>query len=167
MPSTDAADTIVGSDGVVASDSQPLARFNVFCIAKEGTNSSRGNSGGGGRVGIEFFQQERTPEYYAQEATRQAILSALEDQEVLIGSALVLPSIHLQSSLTAGSVGGVFPPTNRFGEARSDSGVAAGLAAGMRVVGITTTYEDLSGVSLHARNFDDPVIEHWLAQNLG
>jgi long-chain fatty acid transport protein len=59
-----------------------------------------------------------------------AILSGLDDQEVLIGSALGLPSIHLQSSVPAGAVGGLFPPTNRFGEARSDSGVAAGLATG-------------------------------------
>src|SRR5215471_5777733 len=47
---------VVGSDGVVASDSQPLARMSVFCIAKDGQNSARGNSGGGGRVGIEYFQ---------------------------------------------------------------------------------------------------------------
>ena len=59
-----------------------------------------------------------------------AILSGLDDQEFLLGSALAFPSIHLQSSLPAGSVGGLFPPTNRFGEARSDSGVAAGLATG-------------------------------------
>src|SRR5579863_3951776 len=59
-----------------------------------------------------------------------AILSGLENQEFLLGSALALPSIHLQSSLTAGSVGGVFPPTNRFGESRSDGGVASGLATG-------------------------------------
>src|SRR5262249_23038316 len=43
-----------------------------------------------------------------------AILSGLDQQEVLIGAALAFPSIHLQSSLAAGSVGGVFPPTNRF-----------------------------------------------------
>ena len=59
-----------------------------------------------------------------------AILSGLDDQEVLIGSAMAFPSIHLQSSLAADSVGGLFPPTNRFGEARSDSGVAPGLATG-------------------------------------
>jgi long-chain fatty acid transport protein len=59
-----------------------------------------------------------------------AILSGLEDQEFLLGSALLLPSIHLQSSIQAGAVGGVFPPTNRFGESRSDSGVASGLATG-------------------------------------
>src|SRR5215470_744212 len=51
-----------------------------------------------------------------------AILSGLEDQEFLLGSALALPSLHLQSSVPAGAVGGLFPPTSRFGEARSDSG---------------------------------------------
>src|SRR5881275_1801555 len=35
---------VVGSDGVIASDSQPLARMSVFCIAKDGPNSARGNS---------------------------------------------------------------------------------------------------------------------------
>jgi hypothetical protein len=36
----------------------------------------------------------------------------------------------MQSSLAARSVGGAFPPTNRFGEARSDSDVSSGLATG-------------------------------------
>ncbi len=59
-----------------------------------------------------------------------ANLSGLQSQEFLLGSALALPSLHLQSSLPADSIGGVFPPTNRFGDSRSDSGVAAGLATG-------------------------------------
>src|SRR5262245_17094611 len=59
-----------------------------------------------------------------------AILSGLEDQEFLLGSALALPSIHLQSQLPAGSIGGLFPPSNRFGTVRSDSGVAPSLATG-------------------------------------
>jgi long-chain fatty acid transport protein len=59
-----------------------------------------------------------------------AILSGLDDQEVLIGSAMAFPSIHMQSSVAAGAVGGLFPPTNRFGEARSNSGVVPGLATG-------------------------------------
>ncbi len=45
----------------------------------------------------------------------------------------------------------------------SHGGVKAGLAAGMRVVGVTTTYEDLPGVSLHIRDFNDPALERWLA----
>jgi hypothetical protein len=60
-----------------------------------------------------------------------AIISALEDQEFLLGTALALSSIHLQSSLAADSVGGVFPPTNRFGEARSNGGVSPALATGV------------------------------------
>ncbi len=82
---------VVGSDGVIASDSQPLARMSVFCIAKDGQNSARGTSGGGGRVGIEYFQTEKTPEYFAHEASRQAIiqLDAREtpagEMEVVLG----------------------------------------------------------------------------------
>jgi len=82
---------VVGSDGTYAADSQPLARMNVFCLAKEGTNTSRGSAGGGGRVGIEYFQTEKTPEHFAKEAARQAIiqLDAREapagEMEVVLG----------------------------------------------------------------------------------
>jgi TldD protein len=65
---------VIGSDGGFAEDSQPLARLNVFCLAKSGKESSRGTAGGGGRVGIEFFQTEKTPEHFAIEAARQAII---------------------------------------------------------------------------------------------
>jgi beta-phosphoglucomutase family hydrolase len=44
----------------------------------------------------------------------------------------------------------------------SRAGVEAGLAAGMRVVGISTTHEDLPGVSLMIRDFDDPSLAAWL-----
>jgi len=60
-----------------------------------------------------------------------ATISGLDSQEFLLGSALALPSIHLQSGLRADAVRGQFPPTNRYGEARSDSGVLAGLATGV------------------------------------
>ncbi len=65
---------VVGSDGTFAEDSQPLARMNVSCIAKTEGNSARGSSGGGGRVALDFFFGEKTPEYFAKEASRQAIL---------------------------------------------------------------------------------------------
>lgn len=82
---------IVGSDGTYATDMQPLARFSLLCIAKSGENSSRGTSGGGGRVGIEYFLTEKTPESFAHEAARQAIiqLDAREapagEMEVVLG----------------------------------------------------------------------------------
>jgi len=65
---------VVASDETFAEDTQPLARLNVSCIAKTSTNSARGSSGGGGRVALDFFFGEKTPEYFAQEAARQAIL---------------------------------------------------------------------------------------------
>ncbi|HEX3470934.1 MAG TPA: metalloprotease TldD [Silvibacterium sp.] len=65
---------IAASDGTFASDTQPLARLNVFVLAKDADRTARGTSGGGGRVEIDFFQTEKTPEHFAREAARQAIL---------------------------------------------------------------------------------------------
>jgi TldD protein len=82
---------IAGSDGRIITDFQPLVRMNVFTIAQDGTNLQSGSSGGGGRVGLEFFSGERAPEEYAKEAARQAIgqLDAREapagDMEVVLG----------------------------------------------------------------------------------
>lgn len=45
----------------------------------------------------------------------------------------------------------------------SYTGVQAGLAAGMRVVGVSTTHGDLPGVSLLIADFRDPALEPWLA----
>jgi TldD protein len=82
---------VVGSDGTFATDVQPLARFSVICIAKSAESSARGNAGGGGRVGIEYFLTEKTPEHFAKESARQAIiqLDAREapagEMEVVLG----------------------------------------------------------------------------------
>ena len=74
---------VVGSDGAVAEDMQPLSRLSVFCIAKSGTNSARGTAGGGGRIGLDRFADRRdddsfpydkTPEHFAREAARQCII---------------------------------------------------------------------------------------------
>ena len=66
---------IAASDGTFASDTQPLARFNVFVIAKDPSGEvARGTSGGGGRVTLDFFQGDKSPEHFAEEAARTAIL---------------------------------------------------------------------------------------------
>jgi beta-phosphoglucomutase family hydrolase len=44
----------------------------------------------------------------------------------------------------------------------SYTGVQAGLAAGMRVVGVSTTHDNLAGVSLLIGDFNDPALELWL-----
>lgn len=65
---------IASSDGRLTGDVQPLARFAVSCIADDDGNLQVGRSGGGGRVGIDFFESELTPEYFGGEAARQAII---------------------------------------------------------------------------------------------
>jgi TldD protein len=62
------------SDGALSHDRQPLTRLSVFALAREGDGApQRGWSGGGGRIGLEFFDI-KTPEYFAREAARQAVL---------------------------------------------------------------------------------------------
>ena len=82
---------IVGSDGTFAEDTQPLARMSLSCIAKTETNSARGSSGGGGRVALDYFLNEKTPEHFAMEAARQSIIqldardAPAGDMEVVLG----------------------------------------------------------------------------------
>ena len=66
---------IAASDGTWAADTQPLSRFSISVIAKDVKGvTTRGSGGGGGRVTLGYYETERTPEWYAQEAARQAIV---------------------------------------------------------------------------------------------
>jgi TldD protein len=65
---------IAASDGAFASDTQPLCRLNVFVIAKEDANTTKGSAGGGGRSGLDQFVGTKSPESLAREAARGAIL---------------------------------------------------------------------------------------------
>src|SRR5208283_4956006 len=66
---------VATSDGTLSSDRQPMARLNVSVLAREnGGSPQRGYSGGGGRISLDFFRTERTPEHFAGEAARQAIV---------------------------------------------------------------------------------------------
>ncbi len=49
----------------------------------------------------------------------------------------------------------------------SITGVDAGLAAGMPVVGLSTTHDELPGVSVLVRDFRDPALEAWLSLRRG
>ncbi|HTG14567.1 MAG TPA: metalloprotease TldD [Blastocatellia bacterium] len=65
---------IASSDGRLVGDVQPTARFALTCIADDDGNLQVGRAGGGGRIGIDFFEHEMPPEYFAEEAARQAII---------------------------------------------------------------------------------------------
>ena len=82
---------VAASDGTYASDTQPLLRLNVFVLVKDGDRVARGSSGGGGRAELAYFDDTRTPEYFAREAARQAVLqlqavpAPAGDMEVVLG----------------------------------------------------------------------------------
>jgi len=66
---------VATSDGVLSFDRQPMSRLDVLVLAKEEAGEpQRGYSGGGGRVGLDYFLDEKTPEHFARESARQAIV---------------------------------------------------------------------------------------------
>src|ERR1700727_2380356 len=91
---------IAASDGTFASDTQPLARLNVFVIAKDGANTARGTSGGGGRVTMDFFEGDKSPEHFAREAARTAVLqlgavdAPAGEMEVVLGPGWPVVLLH-------------------------------------------------------------------------
>jgi len=77
------------------------------------------------------------------------------------GHQVANPKPHPDVYLRAAELLGI-PPANCVVFEDSHGGVAAGLAAGMPVIGVSTTYADLPGTSLIVRDFNDPALEAWL-----
>jgi TldD protein len=65
---------VVSSEGTMAYDVQPMVRIGVSAVAKEGARVETGSSGGGGRMGLEYFDRV-SPEAHAKEAARVAIVN--------------------------------------------------------------------------------------------
>lgn len=63
---------VASSDGPMVSDVQPLLRFGVSVIVEADGKRQSGSSGGGGRIGLEYFDRV-SPEDHAKEAVRQAV----------------------------------------------------------------------------------------------
>ncbi|MCL4749777.1 MAG: metalloprotease TldD [Myxococcales bacterium] len=63
---------VATSDGRLAHDVQPLLRFGVRAIAEENGKRESGSSGGGGRMTLGYFE-DRSPEWHAERAAKQAI----------------------------------------------------------------------------------------------
>lgn len=64
---------IANSEGQIVSDVQPLVKMTCRCIAEKANKREAGFSGGGGRVGLEYFEKDLTPEKIGEEAAREAI----------------------------------------------------------------------------------------------
>jgi TldD protein len=66
---------VATSEGVLTWDRQPMTRLNVAALAREnGGTPQRGHAGGGGRVDLSFFLNDKTPEHFAAQAAREAIV---------------------------------------------------------------------------------------------
>ncbi len=96
---------IASSEAKLIGDVQPLARMRVMCIADDDGNLQSGVSGGGGRVGMDFFS-DALIKRYANEAARQAIVQ-LEAQDAPAGSMEVVlgpgwPGILLHEAIGHG-----------------------------------------------------------------
>jgi TldD protein len=71
---------IVNSAGLVARDARPQVRLICTAIAEKAKRREIGFSGGGGRVGFEYFRDVLTPEHIGKEAAEEALtlLQAVE-----------------------------------------------------------------------------------------
>ncbi len=64
---------VARSDGQIVGDVQPLMRMNVMVLSEKGESRQTARTGGGGRLGLEYFERV-TPEDTARDAARQAVL---------------------------------------------------------------------------------------------
>src|SRR5262249_45058262 len=71
------------SDGRIVHDVQPMLRFMIRAIAERGDKRQEGSSGGGGRMTLGYFG-DKSPEWHATEAARQA-MTMLDAREAPAG----------------------------------------------------------------------------------
>jgi len=76
---------IAASDGTLNADIRPLVRMNVSVIVEDGARREQGSSGGGGRVGYDYFLEDERGLNFAREAVRQALVN-LEAVDAPAGS---------------------------------------------------------------------------------
>ncbi len=84
---------VITSTGRMSTDVLPLLRFGVRVVAESGGKRQAGSSSGGGRFGLEYFQEENaSPEWHGREAARVALamLDAVPapagEMEVVLGA---------------------------------------------------------------------------------
>ncbi|MGB9893033.1 MAG: TldD/PmbA family protein [Candidatus Saccharicenans sp.] len=65
---------MVNSEGISVKDTRPMVKLVAMVLAEKNGRRESGFFGGGGRVGLEYFYQQLTPEKIGQEAAREACL---------------------------------------------------------------------------------------------
>lgn len=118
----------------------------------------------------EFLQRHaRVPKAVATNAEPANLNFVLDEtglrqyfQAAIDGHQVKNPKPHPEVFLRAADALGV-PPEYCVVFEDSHTGVQAGLAAAMRVVGVSTTHAELPGISLSIPDFHSPELERWLA----
>ncbi len=64
---------VADSDGNIVSDRRPLVKLACSTISEKGKRREAGFCGGGGRVGLEYFSKDLTPERIGQEAAQESL----------------------------------------------------------------------------------------------
>jgi TldD protein len=64
---------VATSDGTLVEDVQPMIRLNIQCLSEKGNDRQTAVGGGGGRLGLEYFDTH-PPEELARDTARQAVL---------------------------------------------------------------------------------------------
>lgn len=65
--------TVINSEGLCISDAKPLVKLACFAIAEQGQKREAGYSGGGGRVGLEYFKNTLTGKQIGRDAAKEAL----------------------------------------------------------------------------------------------
>ncbi len=65
--------TVLNSEGLFVSDARPLVKLTCMAVAERFSQKEAGFSGGGGRVGMEYFSENLSPEEIGQEAAKEAV----------------------------------------------------------------------------------------------
>jgi TldD protein len=84
---------VLGTDGTLATDLRPLVRLNCSVLAERNGRRERGGSGGGGRVGYDYFLEEVDGQPRALGYVKEAVRQALVNLEAVDAPAGTMPVV--------------------------------------------------------------------------
>ena len=99
---------VARADGTLAADVRPLVRLSITVIAEQGGRREMGSAGGGGRFGLDYFDDEQIAQY-VNEAVHAALVN-LESRPAPAGEMTVVlgpgwPGILLHEAIGHGLEG--------------------------------------------------------------
>ena len=84
---------VMATDGTLATDFRPLVRLNCSVLVERNGRRERGGSGGGGRLGYEYFLEEVDNEPRAMGYVKEAVRQALVNLDAIEAPAGTMPVV--------------------------------------------------------------------------